>query len=200
MKYALPIICLFIVFTSPALSQDAINAGVYYPPSKAINYPFLASTSVSTASAGISTINNHTAGNTACCAPLFPTIAQGIRDTFSAIFPCRGIRRQAGQGLLFSARFYEGSCCNKHIPSGEVILGPAGEPTPATEIPVPEEIEPELIEDSVRFRPLPSGNIPTVLTGAPTTIRVVSGRLNVPPQVNRPYTTNRNHPVNPLRQ
>ena len=105
MKYALPIICLFIVFTSPALSQDAINAGVYYPPSKAINYPFLASTSVSTASAGISTINNHTAGNTACCAPLLPTIAQGIRDTFSAIFPCRGIRRQAGQGLLFSARF-----------------------------------------------------------------------------------------------
>ncbi len=200
MKYALTIIFVLTVITSPGLSQDGINGGLYYAPSKAVNYPFLTSASVASELPTVSAVDNHLMGSADCCPALLPTIAQGIRDTFNALLPCRGLRRQPGHGLLFSARFHQSSCCTNHLQSREVILGPAGEPTPATEAVIPEEIEPERIEDSVRFRRLPAETAPTVLIGPQTTIRAVSGQLNIYPQVNQAESRNRDYPVNPLRQ
>ena len=199
MKYALATIFLFTVFTSPTLSQDGIKAGMYYTPTNTRNYPFLSGASTTLGLPTGASLNETIVGSSDCCAPLLPTLAQGIRDTINAILPCRGIRRQYGHGLLFSARFYEGSCCNHQINSGEMLLGPAGEPTPATDAIIPEEIEPGVIEDSVRFRPLPSENLPNVSIGAPVNVRPVSGRVIINAQGNHVPSRTRDFPVNPLR-
>lgn len=80
------------------------------------------------------------------CAPLLPTIAEGIRNTLNCLLPCRGSRPLAiggpllgRRGGLFSVRFYDGCGCGIPVPQCgcgiRVIEGLPGLPTPAGDIP-----------------------------------------------------------------
>ena len=197
MKYIVTITVLFSIFTTPILSQEGINPGAYYPTSRSINYPFL--TSNANASQSTSVVSSPVIQSGDCCQPLLPTIAQGIRDTFNALLPCRGVRRQSGNGLFFSARFYEPSCCGNQFSTGEVILDSVGEPTPANGGTIPEEVSPEIIQDSVQFRRLPSDNSPSVITKSPPALRSVSSQIHVQTYERQTGAIKREYPINPLR-
>ncbi len=80
------------------------------------------------------------------CAPLLPTIAEGLRNTLNCLLPCRGSRPLAiggpllgRRGGLFSVRFYDGCGCGIPVPQCgcgiRVIEGLPGLPTPAGDIP-----------------------------------------------------------------
>jgi hypothetical protein len=93
------------------------------------------------------------------CAPLLPTIVDGIRNTLNCLLPCRGSGRlglggpllgnRRGAGL-FSVRFYEGCGCGVPIPRCgcgiQVIDEGIGIPTPAGYI--PEVNPPKPVPDS----------------------------------------------------
>ncbi len=153
-KYVLVAICLM---TTAVYSQDGITVlqSDYYPSTQPTSYPFLAGRQLAVEPEVI-----HTQGTIAapgCCMPLVPTLAQGIRDTLNALLPCRGMRRGAYRGLLFSERFYETGCCGASVtvPSG-VIIDSEQAPTPAQPTPEPELVVPEAIDSAIRFQPLPS--------------------------------------------
>ena len=81
------------------------------------------------------------------CAPLLPTIAEGLRNTLNCLLPCRGGSRPLGiggsllgrRGGLFSVRFYDGCGCGVPVPQCgcgiRIIEGHHGIPTPAEGIP-----------------------------------------------------------------
>ena len=199
MKSIVTITILFSIFTMPMLAQEGINPRAYYPSSRAINYPFLASNANASQAGSVSMVGNSVITSGDCCQPLLPTIAQGIRDTFNALLPCRGVRRQSGNGLFFSARFYESSCCGNQFSSGGVILDSVGEPTPANGGTMPEEVSPEIIEDAVQFRRIPSDNSPAVITARAPAIRSVSSQIHVQ-TFDQPRQAAKNFfPANPLR-
>ena len=82
------------------------------------------------------------------CAPLLPTIAEGLRNTLNCLLPCRaggglrlggpllGNRRGGG---LFSVRFYENCGCGLPSPRCgcgiQIMEGQLGVPVPAGDIP-----------------------------------------------------------------
>ena len=82
------------------------------------------------------------------CAPLLPTIAEGLRNTLNCLLPCRatgglglggpllGNRRGGG---LFSVRFYESCGCGLPTPRCgcgiQFLEGGPGVPVPAGDIP-----------------------------------------------------------------
>ena len=199
MRYIVTITICFSIFTMPIIAQEGMNPRAYYPSSRAINYPFLASNSNALQPASGSVVASSLMESSDCCQPLLPTIAQGIRDTFNALLPCRGVRRTPGNGLFFSARFYESGCCGNQVSSGGVIIDSIGEPTPANGGTMPEEVSPEIIEDAVQFRRLPSDQSPTVITALPTEFRRVSSQIQVQTYKQQSEATKKNYPANPLR-
>ncbi|MBA62946.1 MAG: hypothetical protein CMJ76_11330 [Planctomycetaceae bacterium] len=202
MKYVCKIGLLVMLIAVPSYGQDGIRTtpNEYYGTSKPVNYPFLAGRNTMMPlrhSLGSQTVM-HESGS--CCAPLLPTVAQGIRDTFSALFPCRGMRRLPGQGLLFSVRFYESGCCgSSSVPSG-IILESGGEPTPAQPAPVPEEIEPEIIDGSTQFHRLPKNHSKTDIIHNTSRIIPISGASVIPSDTVIESLKNSEYPVNPLRR
>lgn len=80
------------------------------------------------------------------CAPLLPTIAEGLRNTLNCLLPCRSSRPLAiggallgRRGGLFSVRFHDGCGCGIPVPQCgcgiRVIEGHPVLPTPAGGIP-----------------------------------------------------------------
>lgn len=80
------------------------------------------------------------------CAPLLPTIVEGLRNTLNCLLPCRGSRPLGiggpllgRRGGLFSVRFYDGCGCGIQVSQCGcgigVIEGIPGVPMPAGDIP-----------------------------------------------------------------
>jgi len=190
---------LVFSIAAPLLGQDGIQManGDYYHSTVVSSQPFLRGKIPATSR--ISTLGRPvvSADFNSCCTPLLPTIAQGIRDTFNLLLPCRGVRTHSGQGLLFSARFYESGCCGSNMGSGEVIIESGGEPTPATITPMPEEITPEELGSAVLFRRLPA-KVPTPSTSSgPTQVRPISGEVIISVESSSRASA---YPSNPLRR
>lgn len=139
-----------------AQAQFAPSTPEYYAPRVASNFPAL------TAAHGVESVQPEAlSGNevlgASCCQPLIPTIAQGIRDTLRAVFPCWGVRRPypLGSRLFISERFHHGSmiggcgCGTSH--GGVIYEGEVTSPTPVQELPA----TPEVDESAVRQQYLP---------------------------------------------
>ena len=175
MAYSRLVLIAVCFLTTSVYSQDGITLPQkeYYPAAQPIGYPFLlgrqhAPTAQVIHSSSTAMINS------GCCMPLVPTLAQGIRDTLNALLPCRGMRRGAHHGLLFSERFYETSCCGGNVtPHTGGNLDTEQSPTPAQPNQEPELVVPETIDSAIRFQPLPSR--PSVTGGYD--IRPVSGSI-----------------------
>ena len=190
---------LVFSIAAPLLGQDGIQIanGDYYQSTVVSSQPFLRGKTA--ISERIGTLGSPIVSGecSSCCTPLLPTIAQGIRDTFNLLLPCRGVRRHPGQGLLFSARFYESGCCGTSMGTEEVIIESGGEPTPATITPMPEEVTPEELGSAVHFRRLPAP-IPTrSTTTPPTRVRPISGEVIISTESTLRTST---YPSNPLRR
>ena len=175
MAYSKLVLIAVCLLTTSVYSQDGITVlqNDYYPAAQPTSYPFLVGRQLSPATE-IMHSSPPAMMNSGCCMPIVPTLAQGIRDTVNALLPCRGIRRRAFHGLLFSERFYETSCCGSNVtahPGGVIDTGQA--PTPAQPSQEPELVVPETIDSAIRFQPLPSR--PSVTGGYD--IRPVSGSI-----------------------
>ena len=191
-------VLLFSV-AGPLLGQDGIQManGDYYNSTAVSSQPFLrGKTALSERISALASPVVSTDCNS-CCTPLLPTIAQGIRDTFNLLLPCRGVRRHPGLGLLFSARFYESGCCTTDMGVGEVIIESGGEPTPARTTPMPEVGIPEDLGNDVQFRRLPATTPTPSISRAPTRVRPISGQVIISTE----STPKGSHyPSNPLRR
>lgn len=202
MKLVSRMALLISLFSVPVFGQDGIvtSNAEYYAPLARQYSPFLAGRRIAlhgspTVTGPVEQTDCHS-----CCTPLLPTVAQGIRNTFQALFPCYGTRRTGGQGLLFSARFYESSCCGSTIHGGNVLIETDQQPTPAKPTPTPEEVTPEIIDGSVQFRRLPATGRPATSSTVPGTIRPVSGDASLTNRARTTTPTNGGYPPNPLRQ
>ena len=191
-------VSLFFI-AAPLLGQDGIpmeNSG-YYQNTVVSSTPFLRGKTPLSERIGLLGSPVVSSDCNSCCNPLLPTIAQGIRDTFNLLLPCRGVRRHHGQGLLFSARFYESGCCGAEMGSGEVIIESGGEPTPATMPPMPEEVTPEELGSAVQFRRLPANTATRSTFPVPTQVRPISGQVIIATESTPNVTV---VPINPLRR
>ena len=128
----------------------------YYQPRVAMNYPLLSGNRIS-ASETIAGTTVTVGGDTGlighdcgCGIPLLPALAQGLRNTFDCIFPCRG------RGLFFSERFYGSNChgCDRVIPGVIYESVPLEGPTPAKVI---EEIPSKVLPTRSSVLPSTSG-------------------------------------------
>jgi hypothetical protein len=186
-------------------AQDGIRSvqTEYYSSTKSLNYPFLTgnsanrNTEIITSQRPVANAPMVVSHQGSCCAPLLPTLTQGLRDTINALLPCRGMRGLSGRGLLFSERFYSSGCCGSPMNGQEVIIEPAGQqPTPATPDSVPETVEPEIIDDSVLYRRIPKST-PTVNNSMSRDIRTISGnQVIIRSNPQQDVTI----PINPLRR
>lgn len=153
---ACAVLALSLWSTESVDAQFAPATPEYYAPRVASAFPAL------TAAHGVESVqpealtgNQVLAGN--CCQPLIPTIAQGIKDTLQAVFPCWGVRRPfpLGSRLLISERFHQGStlggcgCGQTH--GGIIYQNEISSPTPVQELPA----TPEIDESAVRTHYLP---------------------------------------------
>ncbi len=106
------------------------------------------------------------------CAPLLPTIAEGLRNTLNCLLPCRGSRPLGiggsllgRRGGLFSVRFYDGCGCGVPVPQCgcgiQIIEGIPGLPTPAGDLPQVNPPKP-IPDSSVIYysRPSSGGAVP----------------------------------------
>jgi len=194
------IVSLVVCFiAAPLLGQDGIqvDSREYYHETIAERQPFLRGRLLPSERMAVLGAPVHSGNCGSCCTPLLPTVAQGIRDTFSLLFPCHGLRRHPGQGLLFSARFYESGCCGSSVGSGEVIIESGGEPTPAKVVPKPEEITPQELGSAIQFRRLPATTSVRGTSNAPTAVRQISGQVIISTES---YSKARSFPDNPLRR
>ena len=200
-------------FCEDANAQYLSNGSSYYSPRVASALPALSSAQ------GLETVepeavsgNEVLGGN--CCQPLIPTIAQGIRDTLRAVFPCWGVRRPypLGSRLLISERFYHGGissgCGCGHSQGGVIYGGESIAPTPVQEMPA----TPEVDESAIRQQYLPGftpGHLRnSSVLSSPVVIESNTIRSQSPPReiLIKPagYTTSEqkrssNYPSNPLR-
>ena len=191
------VLLLFIV--APLLGQDGIpmaNSG-YYHSTVVNSTPFLRGKTLLSERIGTLGAPVVSSDCNSCCNPLLPTIAQGIRDTFNLLLPCRGVRRHPGQGLLFSARFYEAGCCGTEMGSGDVIIETGDEPTPATITPMPEEVTPQDLGSAVQFRRLPATTATRSTLPVPARVRPISGQVIIATESTPNVTV---VPINPLRR
>ena len=197
MSYSKLVLIIVFCITTSGYSQDGITVvqNGYYPAAQSTSYPFLGGRKLAVAS---EFMHSPTAiAEPGCCMPLIPTLAQGIRDTINALLPCRGVRRGAHSGLLFSERFYESSCCggSVEVHSGSIIESDQT-PTPAQPSEEPELVVPESIDSAIRFQPLPTGPRATTKNE----IRPVSGRTLISRAATSPSTQSvLQIPYNPLR-
>tara|TARA_B100000686_G_scaffold240663_1_gene249193 strand:- start:144 stop:968 length:825 start_codon:yes stop_codon:yes gene_type:complete len=208
---AVGVISLFAVESVQA--QFTPTSPEYYAPRVASIFPALsAAHSGESVSPEVLTGNQVLGGN--CCQPLIPTIAQGIRDTLQAVFPCWGVRRPhpLGSRLFISERFHHGTImggCGCGTPHGGVIYqGEVSSPTPVEELPA----TPEVDESAIRQNYLP-GYTPAHLRNAsvlsvPVTIEANTIRSQSPPPsitvqpatyrtITKPASSR--YPANPLR-
>ena len=195
-------------------AQFAPATPEYYAPRLASNLPALTGAHGGEAiQPEVLTGNEVLGGN--CCQPLIPTIAQGIRDTLQAVFPCWGVRRPnlLGSRLFISERFHHGTImggCGCGTPHGGVIYqGDVSSPTPVEELPA----TPEVDESAIRQHYLP-GYTPAHLRSAsvlsaPVTIEANTIRsqsptrsITVQPATYRTITrpASSSYPANPLRK
>ena len=190
---------VLLALSAPSFAQDGIQIDRqdYYHETVKVRQPFLRGQlpiSERITSLG-RPIQSGDCGS--CCTPLLPTVAQGIRDTFNLLFPCHGLRGQTGQGLLFSARFYESGCCGSSIGGGEVIIESGNEPTPARAVPMPEEVIPEELGNAIQFRRLPATTSVRGTSKGISPVRQISGQFIIPTDSR---TNTRSYPSNPLRR
>jgi len=187
------------VIAAPLFGQDGIQVDrhEYYHNTITERQPFLRGKMLLSERMASLAGPIHSSDCSSCYTPLLPTVAQGIRDTFSLLFPCHGLRRHPGQGLLFSARFYESGCCGSSIGGGEVIIESGGEPTPANAIPKPEEITPQELGSAIQFRRLPATTSVRGTSNGSSPVRHISGQAIISTQSTSKATAN---PVNPLRR
>ncbi len=216
MKRLVAVCAVFMVslFTVESVqAQFTPTTPQYYAPRVAINLPALsAAHGVESVQPEALTGNDVLGGN--CCQPLIPTIAQGIRDTLQAVFPCWGVRRPhpLGSRLFISERFHHGTMmggCGCGTPHGGVIYeGEVTSPTPVQELPA----TPEVDESAIRQHYLP-GYTPAHLRNASVLsapVRIESNTIRsqspprsttVQPATYRTITTpaSPRYPANPLR-
>ena len=199
MAYSKLVLIAVCVLTTSVYSQDGITVlqNEYYPAAQPTSYPFLVGRQLSPATE-IMHSSPPAMINSSCCVPIVPTLGQGIRDTINALLPCRGIRRRAYPGLLFSERFYETSCCGSNVTThSEAHIDTGQAPTPAQPSQEPELVVPETIDSAIRFQPLPS--LPSVNSG--NEIRPVSGSNVINATTTSPTTQSiLRIPDNPLRR